>query len=380
MTSSFVYVLGAGLAIFMVGGIMAGYVADTGGTGATAGDAVLSEPLGTIGGGTQSSDRYVVENDDFLVQRQSPNATEISGRTVRASNSATGSSSGVVEFETFQPRQGWISFVPTEASSPDNLVLTLNGERLDVPAFEVGNRVVIPVDDALKQGTNTLHVSAKGVGWQVWRSNSYTLQNLQVTVSDTRNEREVIPFRVFDYEVNGFDYGQITYSITEEAVRDQPLKVAVNGNVVSERLPVKRASPYRVRFFANQTGLHAGENTVSFFTAGNSEYPLSSVDVHLFFYAGTQRSTVVRDFNLSKGRYNNLDTDSGGQVTFFVERVLVDRPMTISLTNQSFQVNPTTGTNTVTFGKNAVVAGDNTVRVATDGAYRISSFNITVPK
>ncbi len=375
------YVLMAGLAIFVVGGLLAGYAEEGGiGTGQT-GDAIFSEALGVVGGTGDAAPRTAVELSDVTVEPRAPNRTVVSGETVTTRSSITGGTSGIVEFSAEQPETAYISFVPTQAADPDQLTVTVNGASVDVPAVETGQRVRLSVTDALQAGNNIVEFRAEQPGVAgFWKRPQYTLENVEVVLHDRSHSRVVEPFRVYDYEITGFDHGEISYSVTEDAVATRPLRVAINGRPVMDRYPQPRAAPYTATFFANSTGLHPGENTISFSTAGDARYTLQNARVTLTFYAGTQRRTVVRDFNLSGSQYGRLSSDGGGVMRFYVERILQPAPVEFGLTNRSYTRQPTAGTNTITFGKNAVVKGQNTLRISTTGSYRISQFNVTVPE
>lgn len=376
MASEFLYVAGAGLAVLIVGGVLAGFVAEAPQDGAAAGEPIFSEDLGTVGE-INSSDRRI-EFDPVTVVEQSPNATVLERSSVRASANVMGASSEVVEFEARSPQRSYISFVPAESSAPSDLVIEVNGEELSVPDYTAGERVTIPTD-GVQDGDNVLRVAARSPGLAVWRSPSYDLQNFRVVVTSEANARVVMPFRAYGYEIDGFDRGELQFSTGDPANIDasEALKVAINGNTIMERNAIDRIAPYRTQFSQTATDLHAGENTISFFTEGTASYELEDIRMWLYFYAGARRRTVVRSFNLTGDEYGRLGSDNG-RINVFVQSATHRRPVTVQLPDQQFTRTLGSGQNTFTFGQDAVEPGQNQFQISTDGSYVISNFTVGI--
>ncbi|MDY6776768.1 MAG: hypothetical protein SVQ76_01520 [Candidatus Nanohaloarchaea archaeon] len=373
MASEFVYVLVAGLTILVVGGVLAGFAGQTGTIPAESGEAIFSADIGTIGA-IQSTSRSV-DFGDVVVERNPLNATAKTREEVSVGSSVLGASAEIVEFEAVKPRKAYISFVPSKSSSPENLVIEVNGERLQVPDYAAGERVTVSTSN-VKQGANTVRITAKKPGAAFWSTPSYTLQNFKIIVEDRANSQVIEPFRVYDYEASGFDRGELRFSVTEDVRAAEPLKIEINGNTVMERTVIKRALPYTVQFTKARTGIEAGENVLSLSTTGESRYVVDNLRMTLYYYAGTQERTVTRSFSLSPQEYREI-SDKGGRIRFEVEEVNLANPLTVSLPNREFTVNPTKGNNTISFGRSAVKEGKNSLTISTDGSYRISDFVIS---
>ncbi|MDY6773987.1 MAG: hypothetical protein SVS85_02205, partial [Candidatus Nanohaloarchaea archaeon] len=202
---------------------------------------------------------------------------------------------------------------------------------------------------------------------------SYTLEEVSVSAV---YPREMKPFRMYEYEISGFDRGELRFSITEDVVRQDPLVMKINGNTVFEGTPIKRALPYTQTFHANTTGLTAGENVLSLSTSGRSSYPLENLQMTFYYVAGTQQRTVVRHFILSGSEYSSL-SGNGGILEMEVDSVTLQRPVTVKLPDAEFTRTLNAGTNTFKFGKQAVHKGENTLTISTDGSYRVSNLTIS---
>ncbi len=374
MASEFVYVLAAGLTVLVVGGVLAGFadssVSQGDGVDADADAPVMSASLGTIG--TIEATSRTVQFGDVTVQARSRTSEVASRDTVTVGSNVFGASTERLTFEAEQDGKAHIAFTPSSATSPENLVVTVNGERVQVPDFTTGEEVTITV--SIPAGENTVAFSAERPGSRVWRTPSYTREGVAVDVTAPRLVR---PFRAYDYEIRGFDRGELRFSLTEDVIRDEPLEIQMNGNTVFSQTPVKRALPYTTTFFSNTTGLSAGENVLSISTGGRSSYPLDNLQVTLYFFAGTQQRTVVKEFDLRPAEYRKLGADNG-RLTLTVDRVTLRRPVTVQLPNATFTRTLDAGENTFTFGQQAVTEGPNQVTVATDGSYRIPEMTVSV--
>lgn len=374
MASEFVYVLVAGITVLVVGGVLAGVPGQTAagqdGTAVEAGSPVLSTSLGTIG--TIDATSRTIQFGDMTVQARTRQSEVATRETVTVGSNVFGASTERLEFEAGQDGKAHISFTPSSATAPENLVVRVNGERVEVPDFTTGEEVTLTT--SIPGGENVVTFTAKRPGTSFWKTPSYTLEDISVDVTAPRAVR---PFRAYDYEIRGFDRGELRFSVTEDVVRDTPLTVRLNGNTIMERTPVKRALPYTTTFFANTTGMSAGENVLSLSTSGRSSYPLQNLQLTLFFFAGTQKRTVVKEFQVRPTTYRELGTDNG-RLTLEVDRVTLRRPVTIQLPNATFTRTLDAGTNTFTFGRQAVTKGSNSVTIATDGSYRVPEMTVSV--
>lgn len=374
MASEFLYVAGAGLAILIVGGVLAGFVAEAPADGETTGDFIFSEDLGTIGT-INATSRSPIDSRDVTVEQGEPNTTAATRNEVHVGANVLGASTETMTFQAEDPRRAYIRFIAAESSAPSDLVITINGEEVTVPDYAPGERVTVS-SDAVERGENVVRFTARQPGLALWKMPAYTLQDVEVVVDDRGSEMVILPFRAYDYEVAGFDRGELTFSVTQDATSSAPLVAAINGNTIMERSPIKRALPYTDTFSANLTGLAPGENVLSFRTSADASYPLENVRLTLFFFATDQQRTISRTVDLSGAEYDRVGDDSG-RIIVDVDRVMLARPVTIELGDATFSRVLTGGENTFSFGQDDVQRGENTLSIATDGSYQVGNFTIT---
>ncbi len=378
--SQFVYVVVGATAILVAGGLLAGFVPQAGTGTAGPGESVFFENIGTVGAlqDVDPSSRDV-HLGSFTVEETSPNRTAYQNQEIQIHNTVRSEEAATLTFDAFRPQKAYLRFISTRATDPADLVMMVNGQEVPVRAFTHDTRTTIPIDaEHLQQGENVVRLSARDPGWAFWQRPSFVFEDVQIVLDDLENRQVIRPFEAFDYESNGFAYGEVTFTVQDEAIRDQPLDITLNGNPVASRLPVKRATPYNIRFFANTTGLRHGENVLAFRTYGDSFYPLSNVRVSLVYYAQTQEHTVVRDIPISEAQYNALGRNSReGQVRFDVDRIFVERPLTLSFGDMQDEFVPRPGGNVRRFDQEHVQPGENELRITTDGAYRIENLNVS---
>lgn len=374
--SNFLYVIGAAAAIFVLGGILAGFAAQTGPAGGQGqGNFIFMERIGVVGT-TQPTTRGI-DLGSVTVEAQSPNETVAERDSITVSSGTFDQSSEVIEFEASSPRRVYISFVPTESSDPSRLRVEMNGNALPVPSYETGERVTISTSN-VKRGNNVIKIGGTDPGAAFWNSNQYTLQNVDVILDDLQHTRIIKPFTVNGYEIQGFDHGEVRFTVSEDVDRSSPLHIRLNGNTVYEGTPIKRALPYRFSFYANTSGVTVGENTLSFSTSGNARYPLSNIRMNIFYYASDRVYTKTRTFTLSQSQYDRLKGGSEGRFRYVVNTILLDRPLEIRLPNRTITETPQPGENVVTFDADDVHPGKNEFGLATDGSYQISNVTISL--
>lgn len=380
--SNFMYVVIGAVVILVAGGILAGFSPQAPANGGEVGDEpVFFEQIGTIGSLEDvGSTSRIVDLGSFVVEETSPNATAYTQQEIRVRNDVFATRGATVEFDAFNPQKAYFTFIPTTNTNPDNLIVTVNGEELPVPDYASGRRATIPIpQDYLQRGSNVIRLEVEDPGLAFWRSPNFVFENVEVVLNDLQNDRVIKPFPLYQYERNGFIRGELSFFVADDTVRDRPLDIRMNGNPVATRLPIKQAAPYRIPFFANTSGMRIGENVLSFRTAGNSYYPLSNVRVRLEYAAGDQARTVLRDFTVSPADYRALGKDRWqGRLSFNVEQIFLERPLTIEFTDHTWTFTPTPGENVRTFDQKHVQEGDNTLRLTTDGSYRITDFNVSV--
>lgn len=382
--SQFVYVVVGATAILVAGGLFAGFAPQAPGADIPGeGESLFFEQIGTVGAlvDAEPSTRDI-RLGNFVVEERSPNSTAFQQDEIRVRNTAFGEEEATVTFDAFRPQKAYFRFISTRATSPEHLIMTVNGEQIPVPDFQHDTRATIPIDEQyLEQGENVIRISVRDPGWAFWQRPAFVFEDVQLVLNDLEHREVMMPFEAFDYEVEGFARGELQFAVQDATIRDEELDIRMNGNPVTSRLPVQRAEPYTINFFANTTGLRFGENVLSFRTSGDSQYPLSNVRLSLIYHAQTERHTVLRDIDITEQQYDALGRDDReGRISFDVDRIFVERPLTVEFGEMSTDFTPSPGENTRTFDQEHLHPGENEMRLATDGAYRINDFNVSIER
>jgi len=374
--TNFAYVLMAAVAVLVVGGVIAG-VSDAPdinlqGTD-TAEDAVYSEDIGVIGNISYSS--RTVDLGDVDVEHSSPNTTVATADSVTVSASTfEDPQTKLFRFASRSPETLYITFSVSSMGDSGELEFVLNGQTAATVSPEAGTTRTVALEN-LTAGDNTLLLRATSPGYAFWRSSRFDLQDVELTVTDDTATKAVLPFRVYDYEVQNFDVGTIRFNV-EEAVRQDALVAQINGYTVYDGRPSQRVLPYDREFSATKTSLSAGENVLTFQTQPGSNYALSNVQLELSAYDTTSRRVITETVSVPRVDHELMADQDGGRITFDVETVNVQKPMTITFGDAEFDLTPSGGEQTLYFDKEGISRGDNELEISTTGNYEIQNFRI----
>lgn len=125
-----------------------------------------------------------------------------------------------------------LSFNVVETSGV--LTITLNGENVYTREVLEGSVGPVVLDDRLIEDYNVLEFSTDSVGWYFWKSNQYTLENLQVAarVTDYSRSEARHSFIISEAEYNTMEEAKITYLPECDVNNVGPLHVIVNDREV----------------------------------------------------------------------------------------------------------------------------------------------------
>lgn len=374
--TNFAYVLMAAVAVLVVGGVIAG-VSDAPGINIqgddTDGDAVYSEDIGVIGNISYSS--RTIDLGDVDVEYSSPNTTVDTADSVTVSSSTfEDPQTELFRFESRSPETLYVTFSVPSVGDSGELEFVLNGQTATTISPEAGTTRTVALDN-LTAGENTLLLRATSPGYAFWRSSRFELQDMELTVTDDAATKEVLPFRVYDYEVQNFDVGTLRFNV-EDSVRRNTLDAQINGYTVYQGRPSQRVLTYDREFSATRTSLTAGENVLTFQTQSGSNYALSSVQLELRAYDTTDRRVVTETVSVPRVDYELMTEEDGGRISFDVEQVNVQKPMTITFGDASFDLTPSGGEQTLYFDRDDIDSGENELEISTTGNYEIQNFRI----
>ncbi|MDY6788444.1 MAG: hypothetical protein SVV03_00625, partial [Candidatus Nanohaloarchaea archaeon] len=376
---NFGIVLIIGIAIFVVGGLLAGITdtpdLGTGGSGEDKEGALLSKNVGWIGEISTTS-RTPLQLDKVNAGSTDPNQTVESFEKIEIRNSVLGSDNFVTaKFETREPKALYLKFTVADANPSGKMIFNLNGNVEKKRELQPGKSYTIKLSN-MSKGKNTLLLAAESPGLMFWSTALYDLRDVELVLNDRSFSRNTKTFRLFPYEVEGFDQGELSFSVHEDVEARDPLVVDINGRTVMERSAVKRPEPYSKKFSASETDLRPGENTVSFYTRPGSDYTLSNVNINLDYYATTSRNVVSESFDLPFFDYRLIDSDDRGTMTLDVDKIGLEKPVKVSLNNKTWNRMLEGGENTFEFRGGSLLEGENTVELVTTGSYKISRLEV----
>lgn len=385
---NFGIVLIIGIVIFIVLGVLAG-LSDSysvgGGSDGTEDEGNLFEKNVGWMGNISTTSRSVLGLSDIDVDPGAPNKTLESFEQFTVKNSIFwGDNSFTTTFEAQKPRSLYVKFTVADADragrtifgfNAGRMIFGLNGNIEKKRGFRPGKTYTVKLSNVSK-GQNTLLIAAENPGIMFLDTTFYDMRDAELILNDKAFSKNLNTFRLFPYEVKGFDQGEITFSVNEDVTAQTPLRVDINGNRIVNRRAVKRATPYSEKFSSVEADLRRGENTISFYTRPGSRYKLSNVNVDVDYYATTTRETVRGTFEVSDFDYTFTDSDAEGTITVNVEEIGLEKPMKLTLNNRTYQFSPQNGKNTFSFKGSDLVEGKNTVTLRTTGSYRISDLSV----
>ncbi|MCJ7450773.1 MAG: hypothetical protein MUP58_03475 [Candidatus Nanohaloarchaeota archaeon QJJ-9] len=369
---SFGYVLIVAIGIFIIGGLLAGggdLGVNLGGEGD--GKVVFSQDIGAVGDVNHTSKSFNI--GEVEVKERPPNRSVKNFSSLEVTRGILGEgSSEALTFEANNPNALYVSFTVEDAVRSGKLKFRLNGNVEKEFEPKPGTYHSIKLTN-LSKGTNTLQVAAGSPSLKFWKKTSYNLKDVEIVLSDEFVSRNTRTFRLFDYQVKGFDEATLRADIGE-AKLNKPLKIDINGNEVYSNSI--RDKSIKIPFTKADTGLHPGENTVSFLTETGAFYNLNSVVLDVKFYSGTEQRSVKKEFEVSGADYQ-LFRGKNGTIGFDVSYVGVPRAdMTIKLNNRTYSFKPESGENRLNFTREDLRSGTNTLTLTSPGSYRINDFEV----
>lgn len=367
----FVYVVLAGVAIFFIAGLIAG-IPPLQGQEEIETKTFFTEDFGPIGHVNKTFRR--IRLGDLSIGALRGNKTVETIEEAKIENGYFSYNSRVIEFHSNNPEAAWLSFEVLNTNLYGKLKIIANGEEVISSKMMTGIDPKIRIEN-LKKGKNRIEIVSEGPGLRFWAPSIYELRDLELVVNDYGYSSYSKPFKVYDYELRGFSHGKVKFFV-ERALRNKSLKVNINGNEIYKENPLKRSLPYEVRFHANDTNLKLGENILKFSSGEGAKYKLSNADLKLFYYGNPERTVITREFQISDKEYNDLGKEKIKGTLSFDSKVFISNEMKIELENKTFEVYPESGKNKYFFDQDDLKKGTNTLRISTEGSFRIQNFKL----
>ncbi|MBT5021592.1 hypothetical protein HON01_02125 [Candidatus Woesearchaeota archaeon] len=187
-----------------------------------------------------------------------------------------------------------------------NMRITLNGKDIFNQEITKENPdpVVVP-KKYVAQGANKLEFFTESVGWQFWKVNKHTLENLQITgdITDITQQQSKNIFIVSATEKNNLKRGRLIFTPQCELGVTGKLQALVNNHLVYEAIP---DCGYALGVEFAPDILRNGENQIVFKTEkGNYIVELIKIKSEL-----KEIVQPVYFFDLDEDEFDDVEDDS----------------------------------------------------------------------
>jgi hypothetical protein len=191
------------------------------------------------------------------------------------------------------------------ASNPKGvLIITLNNNVIFESSIQNYNVEPVTLEPELLGKTNLLEFSVSGVGWQFWRQNEYSIENLRIIadITDISRRESTNLFMVTQIEKNNAERLYIEFNPNCEPTAVGNLYVDMNGRNVFSGVP---DCGILNRHELDPNVLRVGENVISFRTErGSYLLDLVKVDTTL-----KNNPAPIYYFELSDDNYKKVIRD-----------------------------------------------------------------------
>lgn len=277
-----------------------------------------------------------------------------------------------------EPGNGKLNFEVMATNSYGNLLVFLNGKPIFNSKISEGQSLDLELKN-LAQGFNELEIVPSSSGLKFWAPALYIIRNLKLFAEDKDFHNFTKQFSVKDYELRGFDRAELSFFI-ERAIRDEPLKIAVNKKEIFSQRVVARAMPYTIIFQSQEAGLKVGENLLEVFTGRNSEYKIENMLLRIFYFDSPERKIIPKEMTISSKRIEQIGKGEFDGIIEFDARVFLPGTLRIEFEKGKAEIFPKNGDNTLFFDPVFLVKGKNKLLLSTDGSMEIKNFKIKLKK
>src|SRR3989338_731660 len=157
------------------------------------------------------------------------------------------------------------------------LVVKLNDQPIyEFPAANVNIGPIILPKSLLRE-TNTIELSASGVGWKFWTTNEYAIEFGQVIaqVTDVSQQQSTTSFVLTETEKNNLQTASLVFYPYCNQQEIGVLEIILNGKRIYNAIPNCQSMNVQEIF---ETDLMTGKNDV-IFRAGKGEYRIEQIKV-----------------------------------------------------------------------------------------------------
>ncbi len=336
----------------------------------------VSQSFGEVGSATQ--DFRNVNFGDFSVGETRGDIQAYQSRKDDISNSLFSGERIIVGYNATQPKSGEVTFEVLGRDGPGAVYVSANGQKVfQENLIATGTPEINIPARHLKPGMNEIVIGTTRGG--LISSTTYGLEDIEVTVNDRKFHDYRSSFQMYDYEVEDFVAGELTFDI-RSSIKTQPLEVYINDREVYSKKQV-RISPEEVSINPTNADLHPGYNSIRFETDGNAEYHIENAEVTLRYLGNSENGTRTVGFESTESERNFAgrgDTDE--RISFEYQRLLPSsRRMILELNEQRYSINPDNGLNVVEFESEALEE-DNLLTVSSNTTYQLNNLEVLSEK
>lgn len=335
-----------------------------------------SEDIGQVGSANQ--DFRTVRLGDFNVGEGRGDILAYSSRKNIIEKSLLSGDRIEIDYNATQPREGKVTFEVLGREGPGAVYVEANGRKVfQEKMVSTGEPEIAIPADALKPGMNSIVIGATKGG--LISSTRYSIEDVEVRISDRKFNDFEDSFRLYDYELKDFVSSEISFSIAS-SVKTEPLDIYVNDNQVYSKRQV-RVSPEEISLNPGNADLHPGYNSIRFETDGEARYDIENAQMDVRYLGNTQERTLRVEFGANSSSLNFAERDDTDEkIVFDYQRLLPSpRQMVIDLNGNRHAFTPENGRNTVDI-ESGNLQSSNTMIIRSNTTYQMNNLRVTSEK
>ncbi|MFA5796703.1 MAG: hypothetical protein WC916_01540 [Candidatus Woesearchaeota archaeon] len=179
-----------------------------------------------------------------------------------------------------------LSFNVYKSAGP--IVISMNGVKIYEGVVGAGNAVPIKIEQGTIQSENIIQFYSPSPGWSFWKTNTYTLSNIQIIgdVTDYTNSEAIHSFTISRAEKNNLDDVTLYFYPTCKLTEVGPLTIELNKRIIFNSV-----GDCGTRTFAklNTEYILEGSNEMRFSTIKGS-YMLDNMNIKVLLKSPTYRT------------------------------------------------------------------------------------------
>ncbi len=297
-------------------------------------------------------------------------------------NGLFGRSSKEIFFETNEGKKVRISFIVNRTNRYGNLIVLFNGKEIFNNVTQEGERILIDVEDNVKD-KNTIIIKASSSLPKIWAPTKYEILDLIVEVLDYKDNKGYIEFELLPEEYKGLNKVELRFNVIDTN-NYKPLYFVVNGKQVFYDMFESSAQPHVVWLY-RKDNLKAGINVLKLFTDTNSYYKIKNFEIIIDSVGNYKTSRASNTFVISQEEYEFIDKNKDileGIVEIKTNNILLDKGIVVYINGARYVLNNLRkyDINLLTFDISLLKSGRNEIIIETEGMYDIEYIKIGIRK